>query len=199
RRINTVMSTCFFALSGVLPREDAIGVVKKSVERTWAKRGAEVVKRNFDAIDAALDGLAEVPLGPPDASRGRAPAVPDDAPDFVRNVTRLLLEGHGDRLPVSAFPPDGTWPSGTARFEKRAIALDIPIWEPELCVQCNRCAMICPHAAIRTKAFDAASAAAAPETFRHVPEAHTSELEGLEYVVQVAPDDCTGCGLCVEV
>ena len=199
RRINTVMSTCFFALSGVLPREDAIDVVKKSVERTWAKRGAEVVKRNFDAIDAALDGLAEVPLGPPDASRGRAPAVPDDAPDFVRNVTRLLLEGHGDRLPVSAFPPDGTWPSGTARFEKRAIALDIPIWEPELCVQCNRCAMICPHAAIRTKAFDAASAAAAPETFRHVPEAHTSELDGLEYVVQVAPDDCTGCGLCVEV
>ena len=199
RRINTIMSTCFFALSGVLPRDKAIEAVKRSVVDTWGRRGPEIVRRNVDAIDATLAELHEVPLGPVDATRHRRPAVPAGAPDFVANVTRLLLEGHGDQLPVSAFPPDGTWPTGTSRFEKRAIALDIPIWEPDLCVQCNRCSMICPHAAIRTKVFDPDDAAAAPDGFRHLPEGYTPELEGLEYVVQVAPDDCTGCGLCVEV
>jgi pyruvate-ferredoxin/flavodoxin oxidoreductase len=117
----------------------------------------------------------------------------------VQRVTRLLLDGHGDRLPVSAFPPDGTWPTGTSRFEKRAIALDLPIWEPDLCVQCNRCSMICPHATILTKVFDPEAAADAPASFRSVPEGFTPELEGLSFTVQVAPDDCTGCGLCVEV
>jgi pyruvate-ferredoxin/flavodoxin oxidoreductase len=199
RRINTVMSTCFFALSGVLPRDDAIAAVKQSVTDTWGKRGPEIERRNFAAIDATLAELHEVPVGIPDTERRRRPAVPTGAPDFVNNVTRLLLEGHGDRLPVSAFPPDGTWPTGTSRFEKRAIALDIPIWEPDLCVQCNRCSMICPHAAIRTKVFEPAAADSAPAGFRHVPEEHTDALVGLEYVVQVAPDDCTGCGLCVEV
>ena len=199
RRINTIMSTCFFALSGVLPRDEAIAAVKQSVVDTWAKRGPEIQRRNFEAIDATLAELHEVPVGTPDTQRGRPPVVPADAPDFVQNVTRLLLEGHGDRLPVSAFPPDGTWPTGTSRYEKRAIALEIPIWEPELCVQCNRCSMICPHAAIRTKVFEPVAASGAPESFRHVPEEHTAELEGLQYVVQVAPDDCTGCGLCVEV
>ena len=199
RRINTVMSTCFFALSGVLPRDEAIAAVKQSVSDTWGSRGPEIERRNFDAIDATLAELHEVPLGDPTSTRQRRPAVPADAPDFVANVTRLLLEGHGNLLPVSAFPPDGTWPTGTSRYEKRAIAIDIPIWEPDLCVQCNRCSMICPHAAIRTKVFDADDAASAPAVFRHVPEEHTDTLEGLEYVVQVAPDDCTGCGLCVEV
>jgi pyruvate-ferredoxin/flavodoxin oxidoreductase len=199
RRINTIMSTCFFALSGVLPRDDAVDAVKQSVADTWGKRGPEIVRRNVAAIDATLVELHEIPLGAVTATRHRRPAVPADAPDFVANVTRLLLEGHGDRLPVSAFPPDGTWPTGTSRYEKRAIALDIPIWEPDLCVQCNRCSMICPHAAIRTKVFEPDQATAAPDSFRHVPEGYTPELEGLEYVVQVAPDDCTGCGLCVEV
>jgi pyruvate-ferredoxin/flavodoxin oxidoreductase len=199
RRINTVMSTCFFALSGVLPREQAIAAVKQSVADTWGKRGPEIVRRNVAAIDAALAELHEIPLGTPTSARRRRPAVPAGAPDFVSNVTRLLLEGHGDRLPVSAFPPDGTWPTGTSRFEKRAIARDIPIWEPDLCVQCNHCSMICPHTAIRTKVFEPHHAEGAPEEFRHVPERYTAELRDLEYVVQVAPEDCTGCGLCVEV
>ncbi|MGZ8766450.1 MAG: pyruvate:ferredoxin (flavodoxin) oxidoreductase, partial [Acidimicrobiia bacterium] len=199
RRINTIMSTCFFALSGVLPRDEAIERVKLSVADTWGKRGPEIVRRNVAAIDATLAQLHEVPLDGVDATRHRRPAVPDDAPDFVQRVTRLLLEGHGDRLPVSAFPSDGTWPTGTSRYEKRSIALEIPIWEPDLCVQCNRCSMICPHTAIRTKVFEPGDTADAPEGFRHVPEGFTPELEGLEYVVQVAPDDCTGCGLCVEV
>ncbi len=199
RRINTIMSTCFFALSGVLPRDEAIDRVKQSVADTWGKRGPEIVRRNVAAIDATLAQLHEVPIGAVDTAHHRRPAVPDDAPDFVQRVTRLLLEGHGDRLPVSAFPPDGTWPTGTSRYEKRAIALEIPIWEPDLCVQCNRCSMICPHTAIRTKVFEPGDAADAPESFRHVPEGFTPELEGLDYVVQVAPDDCTGCGLCVEV
>ncbi len=199
RRINTTMATCFFALSGVLPRDEAISAVKDSVAQTWGKRGDEVVRRNDEAIDAALDELHEVPLGLVDSTRTRRPAVPGGAPDFVERVTRLLLEGHGDRLPVSAFPPDGTWPTGTSRYEKRAIALEIPIWDHELCVQCNRCSMICPHSAIRTSVFDPDQVADAPVEFRHVAETHTPELEGLRYVVQVAPDDCTGCRLCVEV
>ena len=199
RRINTIMSTCFFALSGVLPRDEAIAAVKQSVADTWGRRGPEIVRRNVDAIDATLAELHQVELGAVDSGHRRRPAVPAGVPDFVANVTRLLLEGHGDRLPVSAFPPDGTWPTGTSKYEKRAIALDIPIWESDLCVQCNRCAMICPHAAIRTKVFEPADATDAPEGFRSVPESYTHELEGLDYVVQVAPDDCTGCGLCVEV
>ena len=193
------MATCFFALSGVLPRDEAIAAVKDSVAQTWGKRGDEVVRRNVAAIDATLEELHEVPLGALDSTRTLRPAVPADSPDFVERVTRLLLEGHGDRLPVSAFPPDGTWPTGTSRYEKRAIAVEIPIWDAELCVQCNRCSMICPHAAIRTSVFDPEQVADAPPEFRHVAETHTPELDGLRYVVQVAPDDCTGCRLCVEV
>ncbi|MCD9622896.1 pyruvate:ferredoxin (flavodoxin) oxidoreductase [Rhabdothermincola salaria] len=200
RRINTIMQTCFFELSDVLDTDEAIDAVKESVAATWGRRGPEVVRRNVAAIDAALAGLHEIPVpDAADATRRRRPAVPDDAPDFVQRVTRLLLEGHGDRLPVSAFPPDGTWPTGTSRYEKRAIALDIPVWEPDVCIQCNRCSMICPHTAIVTRAFEPADASGAPAAFRSQPETHTPELEGLSYVVQVAPDDCTGCGLCVEV
>ncbi len=201
RRINTIMQACFFALSDVLPIDDAITRMKDSVAATWGKRGPEVVRRNTAAIDDAVDALHEIPVPArvDAAARARRPAVPDDAPDFVQRVTRLLLEGHGDRLPVSAFPPDGTWPTGTSRFEKRAIALDLPIWEPDLCVQCNRCSMICPHTAILTKVFEPGDAADAPPSFRFVPEGYTPELEGLAFTVQVAPDDCTGCGLCVEV
>jgi pyruvate-ferredoxin/flavodoxin oxidoreductase len=199
RRINTVMSTCFFALSGVLPRDEAIDAVKASVQATWGRRGPEIVRRNVAAIDAALAELHEVAPGAVDGAPRPGPRLPDDAPDLVRSVTRLLLEGLGDQLPVSAFPPDGTWPTGTSKFERRGIAQEIPVWSPELCVQCNHCAMVCPHAAIRTKVVEPAALTGVPGTFRHVPEAHTAELAGLEYIVQVAPDDCTGCGLCVEV
>ena len=200
RRINTIMQMCFFALSGVLALDDATARVQASVAATWGKRGPEIVRRNAAAIDAAAAAMHEIAVPRvADATRSRRPAVPDDAPEFVQRVTRLLLEDHGDRLPVSAFPPDGTWPTGTSRYEKRAIALEIPIWEADLCVQCNRCSMICPHTAILTKVFEPADADGAPDSFRSVPEGYTPELEGLSFTVQVAPDDCTGCGLCVEV
>ncbi len=200
RRINTVMQTCFFALADVVPVDVAIEAMKASVQAAWGRRGPEIVRRNIEAIDAALAELHEIPVpAAPTAPASTHRTVPDDAPDFVQRVTRLILEGHGDRLPVSAFPPDGTWPTGTSRYEKRAIPLEIPIWEPDLCVQCNRCSMICPHTAIVTKVFDPAHATGAPQAFRSEPEAFTPEFEGLSYTVQVAPDDCTGCGLCVEV
>ena len=208
RRINTVMQICFFSLSKVLPPEEAMQHVRRSIEETWGRRGPEVVKRNVAALDAALAALFEVEVpSTVTAARRRLPAVPPHAPDFVQRVTRLLLEGRGDELPVSAFPPDGTWPTSTSKFEKRALALDIPIWQTDLCVQCNFCSMICPHAAIQTKVFDPAQLAQAPAGFRSVPEtmdaalsgAHYPALSGAHYTVQVAPEDCTGCGLCIEV
>ena len=200
RRVNTVMQVCFFALAKVLPQEQAITRIKASIAATWGKRGPEIVRRNLEAVDAALNELHEVAVPKTvTATRGLRPAVPDSAPDFVQRVTRLLLEGHGDRLPVSAFPPDGTWPTGTGRYEKRAIALEIPIWEPDLCVECNRCVMICPHAAILAKVYEPSALAMAPTGFPNIPEMFTPEFEGLQYTVQVAPDDCTGCGLCVAV
>lgn len=200
RRINTVMQACFFSLARVLPEDLAISKIKDSIAATWGKRGPEIVRRNQAAVDAALSQLHEVAIpAKASAARGLRPAVPDTAPDFVQRVTRLLLEGHGERLPVSAFPPDGTWPAGTGRYEKRAIALEIPIWEPDLCVQCNRCAMICPHAAIRAKVYESSALGAAPAGFLNTPEGFTPEFEGLQYTVQVAPDDCTGCGLCVAI
>jgi pyruvate-ferredoxin/flavodoxin oxidoreductase len=200
RRINTVMQVCFFSLARVLPVEQALEQIKKSIADTWGKRGPEVVRRNVAAVDAALAGLHEVQLpASATASRHRRPGVPPSAPDFVQRVSRLLLEGHGDQLPVSAFPPDGTWPTGTSKFEKRAIALEIPIWESDLCVQCNRCVMICPHAAIRAKVYDPQSLNGNLAGLPTVPEGFTPEFEGLNYTVQVAPDDCTGCELCVAV
>ncbi len=200
RRINTVMQICFFALSKVLPLEEAMRHVRRSIEETWGRRGPEVVKRTVAALDATLAALHELDVPTTLSSeRRRAAAVPVHAPDFVQRVTRLLLEGRGDDLPVSAFPPDGTWPSGTSQFEKRALALEIPIWQPDVCVQCNFCSMICPHAAIQTKVFDPVQLAKAPAGFRSVPEAFEPALDGLHYAVQVAPEDCTGCGLCIEV
>lgn len=200
RRINMVMQACFLALSDVLPRDTALRALKDSVAETWGKRGPEVVHRNVAAIDAALAALRAVPLPERTTSpHNLRPSVPTGADDFVQRVTRALLDGQGDTLPVSAFPPDGTWPSATGRLEKRGIALDIPIWEPDLCVQCTRCAMICPHAAIRAKVFDPAALSDAPEGFRSRPEAFEPALEGMHYTVQVAPEDCTGCGLCIEL
>ena len=200
RRINTVMQACFFSLSGVLPIEEAMDHMKASVVATYGRRGAEVVKRNVVALDTALAELKPVTLpATVTTTRVRPPAVHGTAPDFVQRVTRLLLEGNGDLLPVSAFPPDGTWPSGTSRFEKRAIAQEIPTWHEDLCVQCNFCSMICPHAAIQTKVYAPESLAGAPEGFKHIAQDIYPALEGTRFTVQVAPEDCTGCGLCIEV
>ncbi len=200
KRINTVMQVCFFALAGVLPKDEAIAKIKDSVAKTWGKRGPEVVRRNVAAIDACLAHLVRVELGASASSaKVRREAVPREAPDFVQKTTRLLLEGRGDELPVSAFPPDGTWPTGTAKYEKRALATDIPIWESDLCIQCNKCSMICPHSAIRTSVFEPGALADKPEHFTSIPCKIGEQINGLAYVVQVAPDDCTGCGLCVEV
>jgi pyruvate-ferredoxin/flavodoxin oxidoreductase len=205
RRINTVMQVCFFASSGVLPRDEALTHIKASVAATWGKRGEEVVRRNIAAIDQALAHLHEAPIPTPIpwSTRHRRDPIARLAgpvPAFVERVTAALLAGKGNALPVSAFPPDGTWPTGTSRFEKRGIAVEIPIWEADLCVECNRCAMVCPHAAIRTRVYDPSALTSAPEGFPHLAaDFKDPHLDGLAYTVQVAPDDCTGCGLCVTV
>jgi pyruvate-ferredoxin/flavodoxin oxidoreductase len=198
-RINTIMQTCFFALSGIFPREEAIGHIKHAIEKTYAPKGPEVVARNFAVVDAALAHLAPVPNpGHATAGRGRAPSVPAQAPEFVQRVTAAMLEGHGDRLPVSAFPVDGTWPAATSRWEKRNLAAQIPSWDGVLCIQCNKCAMVCPHAAIRAKVYAPPPQDGAPPSFKSVPY-RGNEFPGQQYTIQVAPEDCTGCSLCVAV
>jgi len=198
-RINTIMQTCFFAISGVLPREEAIAQIKKAIEKTYGKKGEETVRRNFAAVDGTLANLAEMAVPVKITStRRRPPIVSDAAPDFVKRVSGVMLEGKGDLLPVSAFPPDGTWPLSTARWEKRNIALEIPVWDEKICIQCNKCAMVCPHAAIRAKVFDTARLAGKPATYKSVPYKGT-EYAGKAYTIQIAPEDCTGCTLCVAV
>ncbi len=202
-RINTIMQTCFFAISGVLPAAEAIAKIKQAIEKTYGKRGAEVVRRNFLVVDAAVEHLHEVAVPQETAiawtARHRPPMVAAEAPDFVRKVTAMMMAGKGDLLPVSAFPPDGTWPTGTTRWEKRNLALDIPIWNPDVCIQCNQCVLDCPHAAIRAKVYEPEALAAAPEGFRSRPYKASDGPAGLTYTLQVAPEDCTGCGLCVAV
>jgi pyruvate-ferredoxin/flavodoxin oxidoreductase len=198
-RINTIMQTCFFAISGVLPREEAIAQIKKSIEKTYGKKGEETVRRNFAAVDGTLANLAEMVVPTKITStRRRPPIVSDAAPDFVKRVSGVMLEGKGDLLPVSAFPPDGTWPLSTAQWEKRNIALEIPVWDEKICIQCNKCAMVCPHAAIRAKVFDTAKLVDKPATYKSVPYKGT-EYAGKAYTIQIAPEDCTGCTLCVAV
>ncbi len=196
-RINTIMQPCFFHLAGILPPADAIARIKGFVEKTYAKRGQAVVDRNFAAIDRSIERLGHVTLG---AASGYAlPAiVPDDAPDFVKQVTAVLMAGGGDLLPVSAFPADGTFPSGTTKYEKRAIAHEIPIWDPSICIDCGKCAIVCPHAAIRMKVFPAAAVEGAPAGYQS-KEFKSRELVDHRITIQVAPDDCTGCGVCVDV
>ena len=198
-RINTIMQTCFFAVSGVLPRDEAIGHIKKSIEKTYEKKGAEIVRRNFAAVEHTLAHLHQVHL--PDrvtSVHSRPPAVADDAPDFVKRVTAVMMSGKGDLLPVSAFPVDGTWPTGTARWEKRTIAEEVPVWDPSVCIQCNKCAMVCPHATIRAKIYEPEFLSGAPPTFQ-TNDYRSHDLPGLKYTIQVAPQDCTGCNLCVVV
>jgi pyruvate-ferredoxin/flavodoxin oxidoreductase len=198
-RINTIMQTCFFAISGVLPREEAISRIKESIKKTYGKRGDSVVKQNYKAVDAALSHLDEVRV--PDRLTSHielSQMISQDAPDFVREVTGAIIAGQGDRLPVSAFPADGTYPVGTARFEKRNIALEVPVWESDLCIQCGKCMLVCPHSTIRAKVFGRDALSRAPEGFKHMP-AKWRELAGQLYTIQVAVEDCTGCRLCVEV
>ena len=198
-RINTVMQTCFFAISGVLPRDEAIAAIKRSIEKTYGKRGEAVVKKNFAAVDAALDHLHEVTVpGQVTSSFDIRPAVPAEAPEFVQRVSARIIAGEGDSLPVSAMPIDGTFPSGTAQWEKRNIALEIPVWDEGLCIQCGKCVLVCPHSVIRAKVYDPAALAGAPPAFKSVP-ARWKDFKELRYSLQVAPEDCTGCTLCVQV
>ncbi len=218
-RINTVMQTCFFAISGILPKEEAIAQIKKSIRKSYGKRGEAVVQRNFLAVDETLAHLYEVKIpvevgaGHSEATRTEMvtrqrtpialpmltirPPVPAEAPEFVRNVLGPMIAGDGDTVPVSALPVDGTFPSGTARWEKRNIALEMPVWDPDICIQCGKCVMVCPHAVIRQKVYDASELEGAPETFLST-DAHYKEFPGMKYSLQASPEDCTGCKLCVD-
>ena len=218
RRINTIMQTCFFAISGILPRDQAITAIKQAVEKTYGRKSKRLADLNFKAIDMTLAHLHQVEV-PPLSQRGAGgisatdqlardlnPPPPPffkgggyaDIPDFVRNVTLPIYYGRGDELPVSALPEDGTWPVGTAQYEKRNIALEIPVWEADLCTQCGKCVLVCPHSAIRARAFAADQAAGAPATFKHAAARSKDYPAGTHISYQVAPEDCTGCGDCVE-
>ncbi len=197
-RINTVMQVCFFALSGVLPREDAIAAIKKAIRKTYGKKGEEVVAMNIKAVDSTLEHLYEVPIA--DASGDDAPHrwVPDTAPPFVKDVLAKMMARQGDSLPVSALPADGTYPCGTTQYEKRNVAQEVPVWDPDVCVQCGKCVMVCPHAVIRSKVYDEAALAEAPATFQSTA-AKDKAWSDLKFTIQVGVEDCTGCALCVEV
>jgi pyruvate-ferredoxin/flavodoxin oxidoreductase len=198
-RINTIMQTCFFAISGVLPRDEAIEQIKKAIKKTYGKRGDAVVQKNFAAVDAALSHLHEVNVPEKTAAMfDILPMLPREAPAFVHDVLGEMAAGRGDLLPVSALPPGGTFPTGTSKWEKRNIAQMIPVWDEQLCIQCGKCVLVCPHAVIRAKVYDSALAANAPETFKSAKPKWKNMDQEL-YTLQVAPEDCTGCTICVEV
>ena len=195
-RINTIMQTCFFAISGVLPREEAIEKIKGAIRKTYGKKGEDIVEKNFNAVDQAVANLHQVSY--PDevtSSIEMPPVVPEEAPDFVKRVTATIMAQNGDDVPVSEMPVDGTWPTGTTQWEKRNIALEIPVWDPEVCIQCGLCNLVCPHAAIRMKYYDPKLLENAPETFKHAEG--MAKFKGMAFTNQVAPEDCTGCGACV--
>jgi pyruvate-ferredoxin/flavodoxin oxidoreductase len=198
-RINTVMQPCFFQLAGVLPAGEAIAHIKAGIEATYARRGRAVIERNFAAIDHALANLHRVEVtGRATSDRSSVVRIADDAPTFVKQITAVLLAGDGDLLPVSALPVDGTFPTGTARYEKRGIAKSIPIWDPEVCIDCGMCTIVCPHATIRMKVFNGELAAAVPEGFL-TKTFRSKDLASHHLTIQNSPDDCTGCGVCVDV
>jgi pyruvate-ferredoxin/flavodoxin oxidoreductase len=195
-RINTIMQTCFFGISGVLPSEQAIECLKKAIKKTYGRKGDAIVQQNFQAVDAAMANLKQIQVPAKPAGKLRKPPVVSaNAPDFVKSVSQDLAQ-KGDSLPVSAMPADGTWPVSTTRWEKRNIAVEIPEWNSDLCLQCGQCSLVCPHAAIRIKVYEKDYQAKAPATFKSV-DAKGKEFAGKAYTVQVAPEDCTGCGSCV--
>ncbi len=198
-RINTVMQTCFFAISGVLPKDQAISKIKEYIEKTYGKRGKAVVQMNFNAVDISLDHLHEVTI--PESKTAVIPKQANglaESPEFVQKVIAEIINGSGDELPVSALPCDGTYPSGTTKWEKRDIAMEIPVWDPDICIQCGKCVMACPHSVIRAKVAEPSAFNNAPDGFKHT-KAKFRELKGYEYTLQISADDCTGCTLCVEV
>lgn len=196
-KINTIMQAAFFTISGIIPKEDAVRSIKAEIKRTYIRKGDEVVALNYNAVDKAVQSITEVPVPGKVTSRIRMKLpVPEDAPEFVQRVTAKMIANNGDSLPVSAMPDDGTWPVGTTQYEKRNIAIEIPIWEPDICIQCGQCSFVCPHATIRIKAYDPSLLKDAPSTFKSA-DAAGKELKGLKFTVQVAPEDCTGCGSCV--
>ncbi len=201
-RINTVTQACFFAISGILPRDEAIEKIKSAIRKTYGKRGETVLERNFAAVDQSLAALREVRV--PDRADSplcRRPVVPSSAPDFVKRVTAMMLDGKGDLLPVSALPVDGTFPTATSQWEKHSTAHEIPIWDAALCTQCALCPLVCPHAAIRMNVYAPEQLKGAPEGFKSVPwrGKDAGALSGWAYTLQVAPEDCTGCGICVDI
>ncbi len=200
RRINTIMQTCFFAISGVLPKDEAIAKIKAAIQKTYARKGQDIVDANIKAVDAALAHLHAIPTGAVTSTLTRQTAIAETAPELVRTVTSALIEGRGDALPVSAFEStvDGTWPTNTAQYEKRRIATEIPEWDPSLCLQCGKCVSVCPHAAIRAKVLDADRLKDAPEGFR-TADYKAKDFAGKKWTIQVAPEDCTGCSLCTQV
>ncbi|HMV27806.1 MAG TPA: pyruvate:ferredoxin (flavodoxin) oxidoreductase [Anaerolineales bacterium] len=199
-RMNTIMQTAFFAISGILPKEQAIEQIKYAIKKTYGKRGEAVVAKNFEAVDATVANIYEVKVPAKVSSKTvRRLPVPNEAPDFVKNVLGQIIDSDGDNIPVSAFPVDGTFPTGTTQWEKRNLALEIPVWNEDICIQCGKCVLICPHAVIRHKVYEDASLENAPETFKHTVSKFKEFSSGYSYTVQVAPEDCTGCSLCVEI
>ncbi len=199
-RINTVMQVCFFALSGVLPQEEAIASIKQSIRKTYGKKGEEIVNMNLKAVDATLDNLYEVtPRTPltPNLSPNPSPTIRGES-EFIRNVLGKVIAREGDSIPVSALPCDGTYPTGTSKLEKRNITQEIPVWDPDVCVQCGKCIMVCPHAVIRSKVYEPSQLDNAPATFKSI-DARDHHWQGLKFTIQVAAEDCTGCGICVDV
>ena len=198
-RMNTILQVCFFAISKVLPGDEAVEAIRKSIRDTYGRKGEEIVRKNMQAVDETLAHLHEVKVPAEVTSTLEIAApFPANAPDFDRNVLGVIYENRGDELPVSAFPVDGTFPTGTAKWEKRNLALEIPVWDTKICIQCGKCAMVCPHSVIRIKVFDSTQLDGAPATFKST-EAREKEWAGLKYSIQVAPEDCTGCGICVDI
>jgi pyruvate-ferredoxin/flavodoxin oxidoreductase len=197
-RINTIMQACFFAISNILPKDEAIAAIKKYIVKSYGSKGERVVKMNNDAVDGAVENMFEVTVpAKATSSKRMLPPVPGDAPDFVQTVTGTIISGKGDDLPVSKMPADGTFPVGTTKYEKRNIAVEIPVWDAETCIQCGQCSFVCPHGVIRMKAYDANKLSGAPETFKSA-DARTKNFKDMKFTLQVAPEDCTGCGVCVQ-
>ncbi|MHB1686480.1 MAG: pyruvate:ferredoxin (flavodoxin) oxidoreductase [Ignavibacteriaceae bacterium] len=200
QRINTIMQTCFFAISKILPKDEAIEMIKKTIKKTYGAKGDKIVQMNFNAVDQTLANLFEVEIPASVSSKVQfLPPVPENAPDFVKNVLAPIIAGKGDFLPVSKMPVDGTYPTATAQYEKRNIALEVPVFDPEVCIQCNKCVAVCPHATIRVKIYDEKLLANAPATFKHMKFKGKDYGEGLAYTIQVAVEDCTGCEICVDI